>query len=242
MNFHLKSDRYERKRIPVLKGISIVFVCFILIQAIAPTFLPSMAHRVFSPFWNANADDSAQTIAELQAKVASFELIEKEHETLLSELGQKKPTDLIFARVLTLPPQSIYDTLIIDDGREQGVNIGKKVYAGNNILLGEVVEVYEKTSKVKLYSSPDEKYDIIIGTASSSVRATGVGRGNGMFEALVPREAKVNIGDIVTVPQISTTVYGKVSFIITDPARAFDSVLFQSPIPLQSLRRVYVEK
>lgn len=242
MNFHLKSDRYERKRVPVLKGISVVFVCFILIQMIVPTFLPRIAHRIFSPFWNVNTNDSAQTIAELQAKIESLSLIEKEHTVLLDELGQRKPSELLFARVLTLPPQSIYDTLIIDTGSIQGISVGKKVFAGNNILLGEVVEVYEKTSKVKLFSSPDEKYEVIIGTASSSVRATGIGRGNGMFEALVPREAKVTVGDIVTVPQISATVYGKVSFIITDPARAFDSVLFQSSIPLQSLRRVYVEK
>lgn len=242
MNFHLKSDRYERKRIPVLKGISLVFACFILIQIVVPTFLPRIAHHIFSPFWTVKTDDTAQTIAELQTKIDSFSLIEKEHTTLLTELGQKKPSEMIFARVLVLPPQSIYDMLIIDSGSIQGVTVGKKVYAGNNILLGEVVEVYEKTAKVKLYSSPDEKYDIIIGTASSSVRAMGIGRGNGMFEALVPREAKVVVGDIVTVPQISTTVYGKVSYIITDPARAFDSVLFQSSIPLQSLRRVYVEK
>ncbi len=242
MNFHLKSDRYERKKIPVLKSASFLFVCFILIQIIIPTFLPSLAHRIFAPFWIVKTDDTIQTIAELQAKIESFSLIEKEYTVLLDELGQKKPQELIFARVLTLPPQSLYDTLIIDSGSAQGVIVGKKVFAGKNILIGIVSEVYEKTAKVKLYSSPDEKYDVIIGVASSSVRATAVGHGNGMFEALVPREAAVEIGDNVTIPEISNTIYGKVNYIITDPARAFDSILFQSSIPIQSLRRVYVEK
>lgn len=242
MNFHLKSDRYERKKIPVLKGASFLFACFILVQIIVPTFLPNIFHRLLAPFWVSNTDDSAQTIAELQTKIDSLSLIEKEHSILLEELGQKKPQELLFARVLTLPPQSLYDTLIIDSGKIQGINNGKKVFAGENILIGVVSEVYEKTAKVKLYSSPDEKYDVIIGVASSSVRATAVGRGSGMFEVFVPREAQVEVGDSVTVPEISTTIYGKVSYIITDPARAFDSILFQSSIPLQSLRRVYVEK
>lgn len=242
MNFHLKSDRYDRKRIPILKGITVVFVCFILIQIITPTFLPGIVHRILAPLWASNTDDQAQLIAELQAKIESHALVEREHATLLAELGATPPSEVLLGHVLTLPPQSFYDTLIIDMGSQQGVHVGKKVYAGNQILLGEVVEVNARTSKIKLFSSPNQKYDVIIGVASSTVRATATGRGGGMFEALVPRESRVEVGNMVTVPELSTVEYGKVVHILTDPARAFDSVLFQSPIPLQSLRRVYVEK
>ena len=242
MNFHLKSDRYERKRIPILKGITLVFVCFVIIQFVTPTLLPGIFHRTFSPFWTTKPDDQSQTILELQTKIASYKLVEDEHAKLLSELGQKSPNETLLGHVLVLPPQSLYDTLIIDIGSAQGVQTGKRVFAGEHILLGEIVEVYENTAKAKLYSSPEQKYDVIIGIASSSVRAQAMGRGGGMFEALVPREAKIQVGDSVTVPEISTVVYGTVQYVITDPARAFDSVLFQSSIPLQSLRRVYVEK
>jgi len=242
MNFHLKSDRYERKRIPILKGITLVFVCFVIIQFITPTLLPGIFHRTFSPFWISHPEDQSQTILELQAKIDSFKLIEDEHTKLITELGQKPVAETLLGYVLVLPPQSLYDTLIINIGNAQGVKVGKKVFAGEQILLGEIVEVYEKTAKAQLYSSPEQKYDVIIGLASSSVRALATGRGGGMFEALVPREAKIQVGDSVTVPEITTAVYGKVEHVITDPARAFDSVLFQSSIPLQSLRRVYVEK
>jgi len=242
MNFHLKSDRYERKNIPILKGITIVFVCLVLIQFITPTFLPSLFHRIFAPLLVSRQDDHIQTIAELQAKINSFSLIEQEHKVILSELGQKKTHDVLLGRVLSLPPQSLYDTLIIDIGSTDGVQVGKKVFAGQQIVLGEIVEVFKTTAKAQLYSSPDQKYDVIIGTGSTSVRATAIGRGGGMFEALVPRGASISMGDTVTVPEISTTVYGTVSTVIADPVRAFVSVLFQSPIPLQSLRRIYVER
>ncbi len=242
MNFHLKSDRYERKRIPILKGITLVFVCFVLIQVLTPTFLPGVFHRIFTPLWSAKLDDQSQLIDELRAQIDSFKLIEQEHKTILAELGQKKPNEVLLGHVLVLPPKSVYDTLIIDIGAAQGVVVGKRIYAGNQILLGEIEEVQKNTAKAKLYSSPDQKYDVIIGVASPSVRATAVGRGGGMFEALVPREAKVEVGDLVTIPDITNSVYGKVEHIVTDPARAFDSVLFTGPIQLQSLRRVYVEK
>ncbi|MBP9701436.1 MAG: hypothetical protein KBD47_00455 [Candidatus Pacebacteria bacterium] len=242
MNFHLKSDRYERKKIPILKGITLVFICFVLIQILTPTFLPGVFHRIFTPLWSTTLDDQTQLISELRSQIDSFKLIEEEHKTILSELGQKKPSEVLLGHVLALPPKSVYDTLIIDIGVAQGVEVGKRVYAGNQILLGQIEEVQRNTSKAKLYSSPEQKYEVIIGVASSSVRATAVGRGGGMFEALVPREAKVVVGNLVTVPDITTTAYGKVEYIVTDPARAFDSVLFTGPIPLQSLRRVYVEK
>jgi cell shape-determining protein MreC len=242
MNFHLKSDRYERKKVPILKGITFVFVCFVLIQMITPTLLPGFFHRIVSPLWGVKTDTQGQLIAEMQAKIDSYKLIEQEHATLLAELGQKPPAEVLFGHVLVLPPQSLYDTIVIDIGSAHGVVSGKKVFAGNQILLGEIVEVQAKTSKARLFSSPNQKYEVVIGVASSSVRATATGRGGGMYEALVPRESKVEVGNAVTVPEISTMEYGKVVQVLTDPARAFDSVLFQSPIPMQSLRHVYVEK
>ncbi len=242
MNFHLKSDRYERKKIPILKGITIVFVCAILIQFITPRFLPSIALRFIAPLWPVKGDDSAQTIAELKNQIDSFSIMENEYKTILAELGQKKPNEFILGHVLVAPPTSLYDTLIVDAGSKEGVQIGKKVYAGGMITLGVITEVQGETSKVKLYSSPEEKYDVIIGVGSTSIRSTATGRGGGMYEVLAPREAKIQIGDVVTVPELSDVVYGKVAYIISDPARAFASIVFQSPIPLQSIRRVYVEK
>lgn len=242
MSFLLKSDRYEKKKIPILKGITIVFVCAVLIQFITPTFLPSVFHRFISPLWSVQGDDQTQKIAELQATIDAQSLIETEYHILLEELGQRKPAEFLLGQVVVLPPTSLYDNVIINIGSVHGVQIGKKVYAGGMITLGEVVEVYEKTSKVKLYSSPDQKYDVIIGVGSTSLRAIATGKGGGMYEVLAPREAHLQVGDSVTVPEIASSVYGKVQHIISDPARAFESVLFQSPIPLQSLRHVYVER
>lgn len=242
MNFHLKSDRYERKRIPILKGITIVFVCAILIQIITPNFLPQIFLRSIAPLWAQKGDNQAQAVAELKNQIESLSLVENEYKAILAELGQKKPSEFILGHVLIVPPTSVYDTVVIDAGSAQGVQIGKKVYAGGMIALGEIVEVHGASSKVRLYSSPEQKYEVIIGVGSTSVRSIATGRGGGMYEVLAPREAKIQIGDNVTIPELSTVIYGKVAYIISDPARAFASILFQSPIPLQSLRRVYVEK
>lgn len=242
MTFHLKSDRYERRKIPVIKGIAILCALLALVQFVFPQFFPALFLRAVGPLWAIpTTDDRDQKIAELQAQVNAHALVEREYAALLGDLGQRIPSDFILGRVLSVPPSTIYDSLLINVGEHDAVMAGQRVFVGNMIAIGTIAEVYQDTSKVSLYSTPGNTFDVIIGVGTTS-RATATGRGAGQFEVVVPREAPVSIGDIVTLPSISTAPFGIVSAVIRDPATAFASVLFLGPVPLQSITRVYVEK
>lgn len=243
MTFHLKSDRYDRKRFPLLKGVTGLFVVLFLVQLFVPKFLPNIFLRAVAPLWSLpQSDDRDQKIAELQAQVSAQALLKQEHEALLRDLGQRVPSDYILGRVLKIPPATLFDTLIINVGEEDAVLVGKRVFVGDMISIGVVSEIYRDTAKVALYSAPGNSFDVLIGHASTSVRATAYGRGAGQFEVVVPREANISVGDPVTIPSITSALFGTIGTVITDPAKAFASAIFLGPVPLQAITRVYVEK
>lgn len=243
MTFHLKSDRYDRKKFPLLKGVTGIFLVFFLVQLVFPKFFPSLFLRAVTPLWGLpQSDDRDQKIAELQNEINSYALLKKEYEALLRDLGQRIPSDFILGRVLKVPPSTLFDTLIINVGEDDAVAVGKRVFVGDMISIGTVAEVYRDTAKVSLYSTPGNSFDVLIGVGSTSVRATAYGRGAGQFEVVVPREAHVAVGDAVTIPSITSTLFGTIGTVVSDPAKAFAAAIFLGPVPLQTITRVYVEK
>ncbi len=150
------------------------------------------------------------------------------------------PGSRILAAVLKRPPLSVYDEIIIDVGRDHAVSTSSLVYATGNILIGRVVDVLGSTSKVRLFSSPQESYEILIG--STHAPATASGRGGGQYEAQVSRDTTVNEGDFVLNPTLYDRPFGIVSAVLSDPTQPFKTVLFAPPVNIYQLRWVLVEK
>ncbi len=107
------------------------------------------------------------------------------------------------------------------------------------VPIGLITEVDSSTSKVELFSSPGKKYNVEIGKKHVTVTATG--RGGGTFEAVLPREANVEVGDVVIIPSIEPLAFATVTSIISDPARPFATILFQSPVNTFELHWVEVD-
>lgn len=144
----------------------------------------------------------------------------------------------ILAAVLTRPPSIFYDGLIIDLGHDHGVSTTSLVYAPGNILIGRVVDVLDTVSRVKLFSSPDEKYDVLIGP--KRVPAVAIGRGGGHYEAQVSREAGIREGDFVASPGFADGSFGVVATVASDPTQPFQTVLFAPAVNIYELRWVRV--
>jgi cell shape-determining protein MreC len=166
-------------------------------------------------------------------------LLAQENEELKGVLGRKGEKEtMTIAAVLAKPPQSLYDTLIIDGGTDHGFAVGDMVVAGGYIALGTIVEVSASVAKVKLYSMPGERLTVTLGAKNISIDAFGQGAGN--FTAEVPRDALVVEGDLVTFPSINTKVVGQVSKTILRASDSFQSVYFRLPVNVSELRWVEV--
>jgi rod shape-determining protein MreC len=179
-------------------------------------------------------------IASNKTSLLLLQNLEEENADLKNALGRKPSGDVIIAVVLTRPPVSPYDTLVIDAGSKDGIEIGNRVYADGDVLVGEIAEVYGSQSKVSLLSSPGKKTTISF--TGSNIHTEATGRGSGNFTASVPVEAGIQAGDTVIAPDIKLHVLGVVENIEADSTNSFATILFKMPINIHDIRFVEVQK
>lgn len=249
---HRSNVQIKRVSFP-LKVLSVIIIILIILNLFVPQFLPYIFSKIAYPFWTINSNTKIiNTVIPQELTDATILELRKENNDLKEILNRRVSSNSVVAYILKKPPFSAYDSLIIDIGIKNGISIGDKVYAMGNIIIGEISEVNDVTSKVKLYSSYGEKYDIFIGinknndvsstTKQKNIQATATGRGGGSFEIIVPRDVKVEENDIVTIPSLTNSVFGIVKKIIADPARAYSTILFSQPINIYEQKWVEVDK
>lgn len=161
-----------------------------------------------------------------------------ENQDLKSYLGRSEQEDNIFAVVLSKPPISPYDSLIIDVGENYNLNKGDFVITLENLIIGKVEEVYSKTSKVSLFSSSGLKFQAE--NMRNSVPLEVSGRGGGNFISTVPEEADFEVGDVIIVLDLNIFVLGTVLEIENDPTSSFKNLYIKSPVNIFKLRNIIV--
>ena len=163
----------------------------------------------------------------------------EENILLKDMLGRKSETNLVLAIILSKPNIAPYDILVIDTGSLNGIKIEDKVFAYGNILIGQISEVYPKTSKVRLFSTAGQKTNVILG--NKDIYFDAIGRGGGNFEITVPSDFEVVRGDNAIYPNIYPYIIGVVEDIIFDSRDPLKKVFLRSPINFQELKFIQVE-
>lgn len=221
-------------------------------MSLSAPFLRAKAHATVAVAESpALARSRAELITEnkrLRFELASFAARDKEHAALKKEnaelkelFGRRaKESKGVLAAVLSKPPIAPYDTLVIDAGEEDGVAVGDYVRAYGEAVIGRVVAVSSATARVKLFSSPGEKFEVIAGKANVSAEAEGLGGGN--FRIRLPRGVDVSEGDPIIIPSVSPEAAGVVAVVRFVPTDPFQEVLFKSTVNLFELRWVEILK
>ncbi len=175
------------------------------------------------------------------AQIANYNSIVDENNKLkeiLGRIGDKK--QMIVAGILAKPNQSLYGTLLIDAGTNQGVILNAKVFALGNVPIGRIAEVFPNSAKVVLFSSPGEKTDVVV--SGKDIFLQAIGRGGGNFELVLPRDMVIENGTEVNLPGLTPYILGTVVTIISDPRDSFQKALLVSPVNIQELKFVEIEK
>ncbi len=180
--------------------------------------------------------------SELDSKSASLAILDalqKENQTLKNELGRNVDTHRgTLARVIVPPNRSLYDTLVIDIGYEEGIFVGQNVYAFGSVALGTISDTSAHNATVLLYSSPNRE---TIGSVSGSdLSVTLIGRGAGEYEVRMPRDIVFEQGGVITDQTIGVHPLATILKIITDPRDPFQKLLAKAPVNLQTLKYVVV--
>ena len=174
-----------------------------------------------------------------QASLTALSTLEKENESLKAELGRGAEVKGTLARVIVPPNHSIYDTIVLDIGIEEGVTIGQNVYAFGSIALGTVSEVLSHTSTVLLYSASGR--ETAATTTGSDLTVTLIGRGGGEYEVRMPRDISFQEGGVISQQSLSVHPLATIQKIITDPRDPFQRLLAKVPVNLQTMKWVVVK-
>jgi cell shape-determining protein MreC len=262
MNYHLKS---KPKRKFSLKAVT-VGVTFLILLALSfffPTFSRNTAYTIARPFWfladlitrpfpsiknlfasknTLMAENLAlqNEITILKLKEVDYDILFKENQDLKNELGRTDYTSRILGNILSKPPTSPYDTLVIDVGENEGVVLGSKVYLGGNVIIGSITSVTSHTSLVELFSTGGRTQEAVLVRTGASYELTGKGGANLVLQ--IPKDTDVIWGDVFVYPSLSSSVIGSVYYIDSNSQSSFKTVHIRLFGNIFSSPRVFVEK
>jgi cell shape-determining protein MreC len=177
-------------------------------------------------------------ITDLELQIAQTDLLTKENNELKEVLNRKSSRNLVLANVLLHPSRYFYDYMIIDIGEDFGIQEGERVFAFGNIPIGKVSQVFEKSSRVTLFSTSGENNQVFIKNTVFDL----VGRGGGNFEIILPKDFTLEKGDKATFTDLNTNIVAIVTKVISDPRDTFTKAILRSPINFNQLDFVQVEK
>jgi len=139
-----------------------------------------------------------QENAELRAQVISLREAENENETYRRQLNFKRAVpgfQLLSAEVVGYDPGSLVHYVVIDRGRDDGIEVGMPVLSAAG-LVGRISGVSAASSKVMLITDPSSS---VSGLVQRS-RATGIVQGmvgDRLVMRYIPQGDAVAAGDIV---------------------------------------------
>ncbi|KKQ03178.1 MAG: hypothetical protein US12_C0019G0006 [Parcubacteria group bacterium GW2011_GWA2_36_24] len=267
---YLLDKKIKRKKFFYLAVFLLVFLILFYFRSSIWNGFSSVSHRLFRPililgnnlggklgnvssyfaFKNSlylENENLKSKLNESEAQMSNYNSVLAENINLKEILGRKdEKVVMILSAILSKPNRSPYDTLIIDVGIKQGIEIGDLVFAFGNIPIGQVEASYVNSSKVILFSDSKKKTQVVVGDKNLPAGRQGIfmeimGRGGGNFEMILPRDFTLIKGDQVVLPGITPYVLGIVETIISDPRDSFVKALLTSPVNIQELKFVEIK-
>lgn len=179
-------------------------------------------------------------IDELGTRLAERDTLARENAELKASLGRSDGERFTLAAVISKPPHSVYDTLIIDGGSAAALALGQVVYANGEIPIGAIAEIFPHSAVVKLYSAPGEQTEARL--SPSNVDITLVGRGGGNFSVMVPHDLPVAAGAAVLTKEIRPRIIALYKKTTSDMRDPFQTLLLAAPINVNELSFVEVRQ
>ena len=134
----------------------------------------------------------------------------------------------IVAGVLSGPPMSPYDTLVLALGEKSGVALGQEAFGDGGVPLGIVSSVSADFSRVTLFSASGVVTRGWVGSANLPLEIRGAG--GGALRASVASATGVALGDTVFVPGPGALPVGRVARIDRDSASPSADILIQGAL------------
>lgn len=257
---YIRSNKKARSQKMFLRLVGVGFVVLVLfmLRWFAPAFSNATVAFIAQPFVTVGSL-TGDTVSSWGVYFASKQSLERENEALKNEIDQYRinmltidalrkenerlsrdldlqvPANIesVPARILVKPPESPYDIITVDAGRTSGVVVGDGVYALGNVYLGIVTATGLSTATVELASNPDKETQAVVFPSDTYITITGQGASS--FEAQLPADVEVAVGDRVLTRGRSASVIGIVRDISVRASDSFQIVRIVSPVNVSEL-------
>ncbi len=262
MSYLQKNNSRGRGFSKILAGTLLILAIVFLSRLVAPRLLSESVFSLAMPLWKAEnyivlklenlsswlkqkqalASENKALREETDAAKAQLQTLnayKEENETLRTLLGRSSSERRILASVLAKPKRSLYDTLVIDVGREEGVVAGDMVVS-QNFIIGTIKETLAHQSKVGLFSSQGEIFEVVIG--DKNIQAEAIGKGGSNFTIKTPKDLPVEKGDMVKLPGASLKFFGTVEAVEKTVTSSFQLIMFTLPVNINEISWVEVVK
>jgi len=169
-----------------------------------------------------------------------YDLLVKENEELKESVGRNVSTNRTLSKVLSKPPQSPFDTFVVDVGSGSGITVGNRAYISDTIILGLVSETTENTSIIKMFSNGDQSVVSVSSRTGANFVLEGIGGAN--FKVVVPKETDIVWGDSFLHSGLKDSVMAVVYYVDTNSQSSFKTVHLRMPGNVFQTKSVFIEK
>ena len=228
----------KNKKILLYKRVTLFLLGIFILGTLIFSVFDSILLRVVSPIWQGESwimrtvskeagiwrgrERLLEENFSLKEKVQSLEIelaSLRTGENSLALLGRSSDEEGIVAGVLTHPPKSPYDILVIDAGVQDGVEIGERVFLPEGPEVGVISDTFTRTAKVKLFSSSGVVTPAVLERHAVSIELEGLGAGN--FKIIVPRDTEVQVGDRVLSAYVNSSLLAIIEDVEPKPTHSF---------------------
>lgn len=189
-------------------------------------------------------DELKQKLAHQQRQLADLDLEKRENEALRQELGfaAKAPYGLVPCTVLSQNPVGFSDSLVLNCGSDQGIEVGQAVISGG-YLVAKIVYVDSHSSTALLATSSNFTADAELSkTGADGVVSGSFGSGL-MFERL-PQNLQVEKGWLVITAGLNRKIpkgilVGQIDQVVSSQNDLFKKATLLTPVDFSDLDFVF---
>jgi rod shape-determining protein MreC len=175
-----------------------------------------------------------------------YRVLREENDRLLALAGSRArmPVDVLAAEIIGVVPAANSHRVIVDKGRQDGVQSGQAVIDASG-LFGQVVEVGRYTSAVLLVADRDHAVPVEVNRNGVRSIAGGTGRLDRLELEFVPVTTDIRPGDLVITSGLGGRFprgypVGEVVAVAIDPNSSFATVSVRPSAELDRSRHVLV--
>jgi rod shape-determining protein MreC len=195
---------------------------------------------------NQNAQLSAGN-TDLQEQIVSLQADKLENQLLRQELNYRQTTQLnvISASVIGKDPTGLSQTVTINEGSHDGVQVGDAVLA-QGVLVGKVSSITDYNAQVLLITDPQSSVDAEVSVTGDTGVLNG-SYGSGLTITMISQTSAITSGDQVVTAGLTALVpkgilVGTIGDIQTSKNQLLQDASVVSPVNLKDLLFVAVVK